>query len=171
MSNYKSIRSKKNADLLNAMSNVRKDLYDMKQMETVLKLNSSNNLTKRNIGSPLSIKNINSSFESTSNLFRKSTSLKDLQKFETQNNSSNLLNSKLRPLRSVKSNKSNDFYDIDLFDLDVDDNERKNRKDSCNSQKLQPLNTERIYLNTSKNDLNLVRKKSFKELEEEIVIF
>ena len=170
MSNYKNMRSKKNADLLNAMANVRKDLYDMKPMETSLKLTNNNNLARRNVGSPLSNNHRNSSFsEPSSGLFKKSNSLKDLQKYETQTNSQKL-NPKLRPLSGVKLNKLNDLNDIDLFDLDIDEGEKSGRKDSGNSQKLQPLNTERIYLNTPNYNANVTKRKNLEELEEEIVI-
>jgi hypothetical protein len=170
MSNYKNMRSKKNTDLLNAMANVRKDLYDMKQMETCLKLTNNNNLARRNVGSPLSNNHRNSSFsEPSSGLFKKSNSLKDLQKFETQINSPKS-NSKLRPLSGIKLNKMNDFNDIDLFDLDIDESEKSGRKDSGNSQKLQPLNSERIYLNIPKYNANVTNRKNLEELEEEIVI-
>ncbi len=163
------MRSKKNADLLNAMANVRKDLYNMKQMETNLKLNINNNLSKRNIGSPLSTNHRNSSFESSSSLFKKSNSLKDLEKIEAQNYSLKS-NSKLRPLTSVKLSKLNDFPDIDLLDLEIDEIDKPIRKDSLNSPKLQPPDTDRIYLSTQKYNLNAANKKNLVELEEEIVI-
>ena len=51
MSDYKSMRSKKNAETQNAMSTVRKDLYDWKRTANMLKLNrESSNLSVSSSG-------------------------------------------------------------------------------------------------------------------------
>ena len=45
MADYKAIRMKKNAELENAMSNVKKDLYDWKPPSNVVKMNSFSKLS------------------------------------------------------------------------------------------------------------------------------
>jgi hypothetical protein len=86
MSDFKSLRLKKNAELQNAMSSVRKDLYDWKQAATVLKLNresSSAGLTGRSAQShahappqaPPKLKSLDAS-----RLTKRTSSLKDLVK-------------------------------------------------------------------------------------------
>ena len=153
MSNYKNIRSKKNADLVGAMANVRKDLYDWKQMENSLKING-------NVGSIISSSRHSSLDSGSSSLFK----MNNFPKTSVPN----INNAKLRPLSNTRVNKLSDFNnDIDLIDMDQDENENSNRNDG--SRRINLQGNDRIYLNSPRNNQIKSSRKSLEQLEEEIV--
>ena len=161
MTDYKNMRLKKNADLLNAMANVRKDLYDWKPPV------ESKQYTNRNIKSPLQrlspLFDKNSTNGTPNSTFR-SNSLKDLSRnFNSEGGKHSLTalsttksnaTDKLRPFASAKLEKVNTMKNNVLINTSDD------------SLQQQQLN-DRVYLNSVRN----VKKSSLNEIENDIVIF
>lgn len=175
MADYKSTRLKKNAEIMNAMANIRKDLYEWKPPTNLYKINSnSSGMTSNSSAQRLQ------SFDSSNSAsaFKRTNSLSSIHSGRSVNsgklkNQSSILNSnRLRPLSSNKSKKSltDDFSDKDMLDLDenldqAQDNEflktfKSNKKSS---------NNERLYLTSARAPIQSARR-TYEEIENELVI-
>jgi hypothetical protein len=175
MSDYKTTRLKKNAEIMNAMANIRKDLYEWKPPTNVFKTNNSNGMT-----SNLTTQRLQSFDSSNSaSTFKRTGSLSSINSGRSVNsgkfkNPSSISN-RLRPLSTNKSKKSltDDFNDKDMLDLDdnlddvnaTQDNEfLKTFKSNKNSS-----NNERLYLNSARATIQSSRR-TYEEIENELVI-
>jgi hypothetical protein len=175
MSDYKSTRLKKNAEIMNAMANIRKDLYEWKAPTNLYKINSNSSGMTTN-SSAQRLQSLDSS--NSASTFKRTNSLSSINSGRSVNsgklkNQSSILNSnRLRPLSSNKSKKSltDDFSDKDMLDLDenldqTQDNEflktfKSNKKSS---------NNERLYLNSARAPIQSARR-TYEEIENELVI-
>ena len=179
VSDYKTIRLKKNAEIDNAMANVKKDLYNWKQASNMLKINKQSsgstasthklslyetNLKKDSLirsGSLRDISRVNSGINSSGSSSRK--------------NSSNSNCVKLRPISGGRSKKNEGFSEFDLNDLDDDiDNITGTefltsfKKNSINSNtNSKTSDRQYLYTNRPTNSINL--KKNSDEIEIELV--
>jgi hypothetical protein len=147
MSDYKSMRRKKNAELQNAMSGVRKDLYDWKQAATVFKLNrdtSSASLSGRTTPQPVQpppppkLKSLD-----TNKILKKTSSMKELisrlsaPSASTSSIASSSKNSamppsprtKIKPLSSLHSSSAK--HSLEFSDPDDDFNFNLNENLTC----------------------------------------
>jgi hypothetical protein len=174
MADYKAIRLKKNAELENAMSNIKKDLYDWKPPSNTVKINSFSKLS-------------HSKFKSLDPNVREATlirsgSLRDINRPSidgTSNNSnsrknSNNFNMKLRPISGDSRSKKllpDDFSILDLKDLE--DTESWNGTEFLTSFKSNTKSTqsERQYLYTTRPTSSLSHKKNSEEIENQLVNF
>jgi hypothetical protein len=159
MSDYKSVRRKKNAELQNAMSSVRKDLYDWKQAAAVLKLNrevSSASLSGRTTPQapqpPPKLKSLD-----TTKLLKKTSSLKELNRTNVASTSSSSIASpsknttipsprtKIKPFGSLHSSSAKHYLDIsdpeDELNFNLNENLNQTHADLDPNKKTEFLNT------------------------------
>lgn len=175
MADYKTIRLKKNAEIENAMSNVKKDLYDWKPPSNVVKMNSFSKLSHSKLKSldPTNVR------EAT--LIR-SGSLREINRpsiDSTGSNSnsrknSNNFNMKLRPISGDSRSKKllpDDFSILDLNDLEETDSWNGTEFLTSFKSNTKSTQSERQYLYTTRPTSSLSHKKNSEEIENQLVNF
>ena len=168
MSDYKTMRLKKNAEIENAMANVNKDLYNWKQTANMLKINTkSTNSTSSVITTPKF-----KSFDGTSAI--RSGSLRDISRIcsggHSRKNSNTNNNVKLRPISGGRgAKKFDDFSDFDANDPNEDLDNGSEFLTTFKKDSRSGLTSERQYLYTNKPTSNLTARKNAEEIEAELV--
>jgi hypothetical protein len=178
MADYKTLRLKKNAELENAMSNIKKDLYNWKPPSNAVRVNTYSKLSQSKIQT-LGTSNLR---EAT--LIR-SGSLRDINRASGGDNSSgsrknsNNFNAKLRPIsggdeRAKKLLLLDDFSDLDINEplegsAETDTLSGTEFLTSFKSNSRANQSNERQYLYTSRSTASLSLKKNSEEIEIELV--
>ena len=184
MADYKTLRLKKNAELENAMSNIKKDLYNWKPPSNAVRVNTYSKLSQSKIQS-LGANNLR---EAT--LIR-SGSLRDINRASgfdasginssssSSRKNSNNFNAKLRPIsggdaRAKKLLLLDDFSDLDINEplegpAEMDTLSGTEFLTSFKSNSRANQSNERQYLYSSRSAASLSLKKNSEEIEIELV--
>ena len=159
MSDYNSLRLKKNVELQNAMANVRKDLYEWKSSSVnrnLFKLNSKSIMSMQP-APPVRLKSLDSPGRPCSS--KLSESLLDLNQQKVLTNSNdNQKNSRKLVDKQAANN------DLDLFKSD------SLLTQPSSAEFLTNFNEDRVYLLSARTNPRMISKKSPKEIEDEFVI-
>jgi len=182
MADYKTLRLKKNAELENAMSNIKKDLYNWKPPSNAVRVNTYSKLSQSKIQT-LGANNLR---EAT--LIR-SGSLRDINRASgvdasgsnssSSRKNSNNFNAKLRPIsggdvRAKKLLLLDDFSDLDINEplegpAEMDTLSGTEFLTSFKSNSRANQSNERQYLYSSRSAASLSLKKNSEEIEIELV--
>jgi len=165
MSEYSIMRSKKNAEMLNAMANVRKDLYEWKPSSPNFFKHTK---TNSQLPPPQRLKSIDS-LSSQSTSLKRSDSMKDLNQKQaitstmttttTTTATATAINSTATSKLHLRSNSTQMKKTLITPELNIED---LNVDDLNNSD-------EKFYLSSARNVNILMIKKTDNEIEAELV--
>lgn len=163
MSDYNSLRLKRNAEIQNAMANVRKDLYAWKPSapKNIVKLT-----TRKVYAPPLRLESLESASGPLST--KRSESVENVNQPKAKFNSNSALNLSSRP-------QSENSKNLPLPPKNVKKPSEHRPPPVEFLTEFSPMSNidheERIYLNSARNRMPMTSKRTEKELENEFVIF